>query len=151
VSGAQRRRGGASLSRTNAVSSLEDSSPSPKGLLALAIAQGKSIADWAIKNDVAERTAYRWARDPNVRAKVASCRRHLVDEALGVMSSQVTKAAAGIAALSENAVSESVKLAALRAIFSNMMAVSEFSTLEERMTRIEERLDERDRNSRLTG
>jgi hypothetical protein len=133
------------------VSSLEDSSPSPKGLLALAIAQGKSIADWAIKNDVAERTAYRWARDPKVRAKVASCRRHLVDEALGVMSSQVTKAAAGIATLSENAVSESVKLAALRAIFSNMMAVSEFSTLEERMTRIEERLDERDRNSRLTG
>ncbi len=67
------------------------------------------------------------------------------------MSSHVTKPAKGIAALSENAVSESVKLAALRAIFSNMMAVSEFSSLDERMTLIEERLDERDRNTRRTG
>jgi hypothetical protein len=133
------------------VASLEDSSPRPKGLLALAIAQGISIADWAKKNNVAERTAYRWARDPKVRAKVASCRRHVLNEALGLMSSHVTKAAAGIAALSENAVSESVKLAALRAIFSNMMAVSEFSSLEERMTLIEERLDERDGNTRRTG
>ena len=129
----------------------ESASPTPKGLLALAIAQGKPIAEWAQSNDVPERTAYRWARDPKVRAKVASSRRHLVDEALGVMSSQVTKAAEGIATLSQNAVSESVKLAALRAIFSNMMAVSEFSTLEQRMTRIEERLDERDRNARRKG
>jgi hypothetical protein len=132
------------------VTAAENPSPTPKCLLALAISQGKSIAKWAQSNNLPERTAYRWARDPKVRAKVASCRHHLVDEALGVMSSQVTKAAEGIATLSESAVSESVKLAALRAIFSNMMAVSEFSTLEQRMTRIEERLDERDRKTRRT-
>jgi hypothetical protein len=134
-----------------AVASLEDSSRRRKGLLALAIAQGISIAVWAKHNNVPERTAYRWAREPKVRAKVASYRRHVVDEALGLMSSHVTKAASGIAALAENAVSESVKLAALRAVFSNMMAVAEFSSLDERMTLIEERLDERDRDTRRSG
>ena len=135
-----------------AVASLEDSSPRPKGLLALAIAiaiaQGISIAVWAKHNNVPERTAYRWAREPKVRAKVASYRRHVIDEALGLMSSHVTKAACGITALAKNAVSASVKLAALRAVFSNMMAVAEFSSLDERMTLIEERLDERDRDTR---
>ena len=48
-------------------------------------------------------------------------------EALGQMSSACHRAAKGIAELAENAVSESVKLAALRSIFSNMMAVSEFA------------------------
>ena len=48
---------------------------------------------------------------------------------------RVTWAADGIAKLAENAESESVKLAALRAILSDMMAVSEFAGLEDRMTR----------------
>ncbi len=86
-----------------------------------------------------------------MRARVASYRRFVVDEALGVMSSHVGKAASGITSLADNAVSESVKLAALRAVFSNMMAVAEFSSLDDRMTLIEERLDERDRATRRPG
>ena len=151
MSGAQREARWRLAIAHQAVASLEDSSPRPKGLLALAIAQGVSIADWAKENNIPERTAYRWAREPKVRAKIASCRRHVVDEALGLMSSHVNTAARGIAALSDNAVSESVRLAALRAIFSNMMAVSEFSSLEERMTLIEERLDERAGKTLQTG
>jgi len=41
------------------------------------------------------------------------------------------------------AVSESVRLAALRAIFAEMMAASEFAGLEECMTQIEEQLRDR--------
>ena len=141
----------ASLISAKTVASLKETTPRPKRLLALAIARGISIAVWAKNNNVPERTVYRWAREPKVRARVASYRRHVVDEALGLISSHVTKAASGIAALAENAVSESVRLAALRAVFSNMMAVAEFSSLDERMTLIEERLDERDRNTRRTG
>ena len=54
--------------------------------------------------------------------------------------SSVNWAADGIAKLAENAASESVRLAALRAILSDMMAVSEFAGLEDRMTQIEEQL-----------
>ena len=48
--------------------------------------------------------------------------------------------------------SQSVQLATrLRAIFSNMMAVSEFAALEERMTQIEEQLRGQNGCSARTG
>jgi hypothetical protein len=38
--------------------------------LALAIAEGESIAAWAQQNGVSERTAFSWAKDPKVRREV---------------------------------------------------------------------------------
>ena len=38
--------------------------------LALAVAEGESIAAWARQNGVPERTAQRWAQDRNVRREV---------------------------------------------------------------------------------
>ena len=95
-----------------------------------------------------KRTAYRWAREPKVRAAVERSRRRAVDRAIGRMSHRVTWAAEGIAKLAESAASESVRLAANRAIFSDMMAVSEFADLEDRMTQIEGQLNERERAGR---
>ena len=59
------------------------------------------------------------------------------------MSGSVNWAVKGIRTLAESAQSESVKLAALKTIFSNMMAVSEFAELQHRMTQLEEQLNER--------
>jgi len=39
------------------------------------MAEGKSTAEWASANRVAERTAQRWANEPEVRAEVESIRR----------------------------------------------------------------------------
>jgi hypothetical protein len=39
--------------------------------LALAIAEGESIAAWARHNGVPERTAFHWAQDPKVRREEA--------------------------------------------------------------------------------
>jgi hypothetical protein len=116
---------------------------SRKSQLALAIAQGTSITAWARKNDVPNRTAFRWATEPKVRAAIDSYRRRALDRAIGRLAKRVTWAADGIVKLAKDADSESVKLAALRSIFSNMMAVSEFSGLEDRITKIEERLHDR--------
>ncbi len=44
----------------------------------------------------------------------------------------------GIVKLADTASSESVKLSALRAIYSEMIATSRFGDLEDRMTEIEE-------------
>jgi hypothetical protein len=124
-----------------------ENSKTRKSQLALAIAQGTSIAVWARKNDVPDRTAYRWASEPNVRAAIDSYRRRAIDR----LAKRVTWAADGIAKLARDAASESVKLAALRAIFSNMMTVSEFAGLEQRITEIEEQFHERTESTGLPG
>ena len=120
-----------------------ENSKSRKSQLALAIAQGKSISVWARKNDVPDRTAYRWATEPKVRAKIKSYHRRVLGRAIGRLATRVTWAADGIVKLAEDANSESVKLSALRSIFSNMMAVSTFAGLEDRVAELEEQLNER--------
>src|SRR6516162_1568909 len=110
--------------------------PRPKGQktdLALAIAQGIAVAAWARANDVPKRTAYTWAKQPKVRAAVESIRRRAVDQAVGRMAKRVTWASDAIADLAKGAVSESVRLSALRAILADMMSVTRFSGFERRM------------------
>ena len=87
-----------------------------KSTLAAAMAEGKSSAEWASANGVAERTAQRWANEPEVRAEVESIRRGALDQAVGRMSQRVVWATEQIAKLAEDAKSESVRLAALRSI-----------------------------------
>jgi hypothetical protein len=109
-----------------------------KSKLAAAIAEGKSSAEWAGANRVAERTAQRWASEPLVRSEVESVRRGALDRAVGRMSQRVAWATEQIATLAETAKSESVRLAALRSILVDMMAVSDFAGLEQRLAKLEE-------------
>jgi len=129
----------------------EERPRSPKTELALAIANGTSVSAWARGNEVPKRTAYRWAGEPKVRAAVESYRRRAVGRAIGRMARRVTWATDGIAKLAQGAESESVKLTALRAILSDMMAVSQFARLEQRMTEIEEQLHERTASTSCAG
>ena len=55
---------------------------SKRDRLALAIANGKSVAGWASQNDVPTSTAYKWANHPDVRRTIADCRRRCLDRAL---------------------------------------------------------------------
>ena len=48
---------------------------SQKMLLAAAIAEGTAVAKSASCNEVPERTAYRWASEPEVRSEIESIRR----------------------------------------------------------------------------
>jgi hypothetical protein len=92
---------------------------------------------------VPKRTAQKWAREPKVRAEVERIRRRALDRTVGRMTNGLNWATQGIFDLAKGAASESVKLAALRAVVSDMMAVSKFGGLEDRMTKIEEKLDAR--------
>jgi hypothetical protein len=124
---------------------------SGKTQLALALAQGVSIAAWAHANAVPAPTAFRWARDPAVRKAVESYRRRTIDQAVGLMAKNSTKAARIIVAAAVHAESESVRLRAARAIFSDMMTVSKYVGLEERMTEIEEQVaQQRDDDAKST-
>jgi hypothetical protein len=117
-----------------------ESTNSQKLMLAAAIAEGTPITEWAQSNGVPERTAYRWANEPEVRAETNSIRRRAVDEATGRLAARATWAVARIVDLGDSAASESVRLSALRAVMSDFIAVSKYAGLEERMTAIEERL-----------
>ena len=67
--------------------------------LALAIAEGESIAAWAQENGVPERTAFYWAKDPKVRREVDACRRRALNEAVGRMTRMSMNAVDGIVTL----------------------------------------------------
>ena len=111
--------------------------------LALAVAEGESIAEWARQNGVPERTALRWAQDPKVRREVDACRRRALNQAIGRLTGMATNAVDGIANLAKGADSESVQLRAWRGVLADLMSVSKFSVLEYRMTEIEEQLEKR--------
>jgi hypothetical protein len=121
----------------------EDVRKNKKNQLAVAIARGESITEWAGQNEVPLRTAYRWSRDPRVRRAMEAWRRRALNQALGRLAGLSMKAAEGIARLGESAESESVQLRAWRAVLADQMAVARFSDLELRMLDIEEQLRDR--------
>jgi len=106
--------------------------------LALAVAHGTSLTKWAEANNVSRRTAFRWAAEPGVKKCVNAIRRRALDRAVGQFSRRATWAAQGIVKLADTASSESVKLASLRAIYSEMISASRFGGLEDRVTELEE-------------
>jgi hypothetical protein len=110
--------------------------------LALAIAQGVSVAAWARASGVNRRTAFRRAKDPSVRKIVEDCRRRMIDQALGRMTRQTNMAANIIIKIAKEADSHTVQLRAARGLLSDVMAVSRFGVLESRMTEIETALDQ---------
>ena len=111
--------------------------------LAVAVAEGESIAECARQNGVPERTAQRWAQDRNVRREVDACRRRALNQAIGRLTGMARNAVEGIAKLAQGAESESVQLRAWRGVLADLMSVSKFSVLEYRMTEIEEEVDKR--------
>ncbi len=123
----------------SAICAMSEESPQDrKTQLAFAVAQGSSLKKWAEANNVSRATAYRWADEPEVKACANSIRRRALDRAVGLLSSRVTRAALGIVKLADTASSESVKLSALRAIYSDMISASRFGGLEDRVAELEE-------------
>ena len=61
-----------------------------------------------------------------------------LNQAIGRMVRQATKAVDGIQQLAVEADSESVRLSAWRAILADQMAMAKFSTLEQRLLEVEE-------------
>jgi hypothetical protein len=129
----------------------DDPRKKQKAQLALAIARGEPIDEWARQNQVPRRTAFRWAREVKLRRYVETQRRYALDQAIGRLSSLATKATDGILNLAEGAESESVQLRAWRAILADNMAVAKFSNLEHRIMELEEHLDQRNRDTHHTG
>ncbi len=74
-----------------------------------------------------------------------------MDQAIGRMTKHSSWAADAIAAIAKDAELDSVRLGALRALFSDTIAVSKYTGLEARMTEIEEQLLQRADDASSTG
>jgi hypothetical protein len=108
--------------------------------LALALAGGATVSDWAEKNNVSERTAYRLAASPEVRERVEAIRRDALEQAVGRLSGNAGGAAEQINRLAREANSEAVRLQASRAVLDELMTVSSYAALERRLAEVERRL-----------
>lgn len=118
--------------------------PPLKISLAIAVAGGESVADWARTKEVPARTAYRWAATPEIRRTVQEIRRRSVDQAIGRLSRHATTAAEQIAKLAETAEAEAVRLAACRGLLADLVQVGQYADLANRLEAIETALDDRD-------
>jgi hypothetical protein len=114
-----------------------------KSSLAQAISRRESIEGWAKANGVKERTAYRWAKTLKLRSEVPEIRRRHVDRVIDRTSQSFTRAADQLLELGANAKSESVRLAALRTVVSNVTAFCRLTLLEQRLTELEQQLLDR--------
>ena len=102
------------------------------------LAAGHFRRQVARANNVCKMTAYRWAKEPEVREMVESYRRRVIDQAIGRLAKRNVSAAEGIAKLASDAESESVRLSACRAILADTIAVSRHWIIDAKVAVIEE-------------
>jgi hypothetical protein len=116
----------------------EESPLSKQDLIAIAIAKGTPVSQWARENQVALRTAYRWASEPDVRRQVEDWRRRALDKVLARLIRKSLPAVTRLSELSESASSESVQLTASRAILRDQIAIARHANLSHRVAQLEE-------------
>lgn len=109
--------------------------------VALRLAQGQTGARIAREVGVSEMTICRYKRKPAFRARVAELRRQAVDQALGTLT-MVSGPAAKVLGQLLLSKDERIRLRAAKEALSALPDISEFANLDERLKRIEERLDE---------
>ena len=125
----------------------DDVQKNKKNQLALALAQGDSASAWARANNVPPRTAQRWAKDPGVRRIIEKCRRRWIDQTVGRLTNKSTWAVDKMIGIAGDSQSHSVQLKACKSILSQMLNVSNASGLINRVTDLEGRFYEVDRET----
>lgn len=128
--------------------------PKPPGLVsmvALAIAQGQSTAAIAKKHGLSTRAIQQWMKRPAFAAKVESLRSQMLDEAVGIMAAGATTAAAQLQRLASKGKSESIRLAASRALLADLMAAEDHAKLARELREIKARLDSAERKGKAHG
>ena len=111
--------------------------------LAKALAVGDSAAAWAEGNDVPRRTAYRWAAEAGLKARVRGLRQDPVTDAVGRLAAAATSAVDTLRGLLAESQPATVRLGAARAILTALIDVQTHAELADRVTHLEELADAR--------
>ena len=105
--------------------------------MAKALAAGDSAAAWAEVNDVPRRTAYRWAAEAGLKARVRGLRQDLVTDAVSRLAGAATAAVDTLRGLLAAGQPATVRLGAARAILTALIDVQAHAELADRVTRLE--------------
>jgi hypothetical protein len=105
--------------------------------LALDLAAGWPAKEAAARNGVSERTAGLWRKEPAFAARVEELRAQLLEQAMAVLVSGTTGAAAVLRKLLESA-DERVRLRAAQQVLEQATRLREAVTLEERVRLLEQ-------------
>jgi hypothetical protein len=121
---------------------------------ALALATGRSILAASVEAAISQRTAERWAKDPEILARVAELRVRLVDTAIGKAADALCQAVeVMVECLSEE--NPNVRLRAAEAIRDSLVRLREHVGFDERLLRVEASLaasvDQTAGNGRANG
>jgi len=109
--------------------------------LATALAAGGSVAAWAEAHHVPHRTAYRWAAEAGVKARVRGLRQGLVTDAVGKLAGAATAAVETLRGLLAEGQPATVRLGAARAILTALIDVQTHAELADRVAHLEELAD----------
>ena len=120
-----------------------ESQKSALGLLAMAA--GTSVPAWAKENQVAKGHCLHLVAKRGRPSWSPAHRRRAMDIcAVGRLARNATAAAAQIARLARKATSEAVRLQASRAVLAELMAISNYATIEDRLAEVERKLRDSD-------
>jgi transposase-like protein len=96
-------------------------------LLAIHVASGGSVASFARDHGIHVRTAYAWTKDAGFDAKVIAARAAVLDKLVGRLAKLGSRAVQQIGILSTKADSENVRLAASRAVLSDLIGLGTYA------------------------
>jgi len=109
--------------------------------LALAIAEGDSVQDAAVKAGIGRTTAYRRLADPAFRQRIQSFRAEMTGQALGRMTAGMTDAADVLRALLK-ADAETIRLGAARSLLDLGIKLRDGVELQEKVNELEKVLQQ---------
>jgi hypothetical protein len=109
--------------------------------LALHVACGGSVAAFAREQEIPRRTCYLWTKEPGFVSKTAGYRDKILDKLVGRLAKLGGKAVSGISVLASKSESESIRLAACRAILSDLISIGTYTANARQFAAMETRLD----------
>lgn len=106
--------------------------------LALAVAEGRSIAEWCRETGTPERTAYTWSKLDDFTSMVAEIQAQTLATAVRKLAAGTTKAAEVLIKLMDSA-DEKIKLQAARAVLGDYSAFDTYIDVRARLEALEGR------------
>ncbi|MFT3881797.1 MAG: helix-turn-helix domain-containing protein [Gemmatales bacterium] len=118
--------------------------------LLLALACGATVEAAAAKSGVTKRTVYRYLEDESFRRELQAYRAQMVYRATGMLTAAAMEAVKTLLGLMNGNHAAAAKLGAAKAVLDLGLKLRQASELEDRMAKIEDRLEQRS-NSYLAG
>jgi hypothetical protein len=101
--------------------------PALRDHLAMWLASGGTVSAFSRAKDVPVRTCYLWTKRPGFQETIAELRASIIDRCVGRLAGLGKKAVKTIGDLSTGAESEAVRLAASRAVLSDLVSVGTYA------------------------